>query len=582
LSAESRSYDAFLSYAHEDQESVAWLDGLLSGYWVPGVKRRRIFRDQRHITARSLDEQILNALRASRFLIICWSESAQQSTWVPKEIKAFLDAHPKALSEGRVLICRVGSLGKDVDFSQVPESLGQENGRELYVPDLRGRPAGARGSEKRRYTAEGLTLLAPQLGLGDKEEVLRLRRRRRTLFASLFISLCLVGAAGEVAWRWWLGTPPGLFHENLGYIVGAVGTTEIEDPKLFATARALGRMNRRDLIERLSGLMPQGSLRDLFIASGYAALPRPDCAAIERSIGHLDASAAHSWKDPLLRIGRSCGEKWVDRALEPFETPGELADGAIRLAEAGHAARAAALAREERFPRAEIVPLRIAFAVGGTAEPLSADASALVSWVRERNFFDRLYDSLALLRNLDPVRLREPLAQQLLDFALAAASHLANGEFNDWDLKQELAAQLLASGRKSQAKDLLAATAPSRWVSLNSHLLEESVQGWAWRGLAFRLAGSPSIAESCFTKAESAAAKPIEASRTWGEWLDLSAVFARAGDWARAFRAAEGPRDERVRLLLRCRLIELWVQFRLPSEPALTQIEQTNPAVLRK
>jgi hypothetical protein len=40
------TYNAFISYSHEDQESAIWLEAYLSQAWVPGHRHRRIFRDE--------------------------------------------------------------------------------------------------------------------------------------------------------------------------------------------------------------------------------------------------------------------------------------------------------------------------------------------------------------------------------------------------------------------------------------------------------------------------------------------------------------------------------------------------------
>ena len=97
----SPSYDAFLSYAHEDEETVTWLNHILSTYWVPGFRKRKIFQDLQRVTAASLDQQILGALYSSRFLIVCFSEATRHSEWVHKEVEEFLQTGSSASCVGR-------------------------------------------------------------------------------------------------------------------------------------------------------------------------------------------------------------------------------------------------------------------------------------------------------------------------------------------------------------------------------------------------------------------------------------------------------------------------------------------------
>jgi hypothetical protein len=117
--AQEFRHDAFLSYAHEDQETVDWLDERLSRFWVPGKRRRDVYLDRRHVTARTLDEQIENALRETRYFVLCWSASAARSSWVLKEIERFLELFPDALADGRVLLCRVGRSDDETPLPRV-------------------------------------------------------------------------------------------------------------------------------------------------------------------------------------------------------------------------------------------------------------------------------------------------------------------------------------------------------------------------------------------------------------------------------------------------------------------------------
>jgi tetratricopeptide (TPR) repeat protein len=110
---QERGYRAFISYSHADQRWGRWLHRKLEGYRVPHklvgrktpegrVPRRLtpIFRDLDDLPAGSnLTEEVLDALRTSRFLIVICSPAAAASRWVNQEILYFKRLH----GEGRIL-----------------------------------------------------------------------------------------------------------------------------------------------------------------------------------------------------------------------------------------------------------------------------------------------------------------------------------------------------------------------------------------------------------------------------------------------------------------------------------------------
>ena len=93
-------YDAFISYRHVDRDRkwAEWLIAALEGYRVP---RRCRSADCRRGCARSfatrtklpsspdLNDQIRQALVASRFLIVVCSAFTPRSKWVEREIQIF-------------------------------------------------------------------------------------------------------------------------------------------------------------------------------------------------------------------------------------------------------------------------------------------------------------------------------------------------------------------------------------------------------------------------------------------------------------------------------------------------------------
>lgn len=98
------SYDAFLSYSHSADSSIALtLQSTLEKIAKPWHRRRalNIFRDQTDLsTAPNLWGKIASALSQSKFFILLASPEAASSEWVNKEIEWFLQSG----SPSRVLI----------------------------------------------------------------------------------------------------------------------------------------------------------------------------------------------------------------------------------------------------------------------------------------------------------------------------------------------------------------------------------------------------------------------------------------------------------------------------------------------
>lgn len=98
---EKYTYFAFISYCWEDEEMAKWLQNKLEHYKLPAALReqnpalpthiRPIFRDKTDLNGHSLEVSLMEALEASRFLIIICSPLATQSEWVSHGIQRFID-----------------------------------------------------------------------------------------------------------------------------------------------------------------------------------------------------------------------------------------------------------------------------------------------------------------------------------------------------------------------------------------------------------------------------------------------------------------------------------------------------------
>ena len=104
------AYEVFLSYSHRDKPFAVKLEKALRRYRPPigvksGRRRLRVFRDDSEAKGGRLSEELQEALKASRTLVVICSPAARESEWVNKEIESFAAYHGSgnifpALAEG--------------------------------------------------------------------------------------------------------------------------------------------------------------------------------------------------------------------------------------------------------------------------------------------------------------------------------------------------------------------------------------------------------------------------------------------------------------------------------------------------
>ena len=98
---ESYQYTAFISYKHCDGKMAGWLHRRIERYRLPSRYQeetgtpprslRPIFRDISDLSGGVLRKEIEEALIQSEYLIVICSPSAPSSTWISREIQAFID-----------------------------------------------------------------------------------------------------------------------------------------------------------------------------------------------------------------------------------------------------------------------------------------------------------------------------------------------------------------------------------------------------------------------------------------------------------------------------------------------------------
>jgi hypothetical protein len=235
-------YDAFISYRHveRDRKWAEWLIEALERYRVPkslqergfAPRLRKIFRDEDEVPASAdLNDQIKQALVASRYLIVVCSAFTPRSEWVQREIEMF-----NGLGRGDQVLALL-TEGEPADSFPAPmlERHRQvidpgggtrivKEGKEPLAADVRPRQ-GVPSEQLKRIAL--LRLVAVILGVNFDD--LRQRDRTRELgrlraWTGVAVGLALlIGAAAfgywemmrphaahyrHVTWRW--GLPEGL------------------------------------------------------------------------------------------------------------------------------------------------------------------------------------------------------------------------------------------------------------------------------------------------------------------------------------------------------------------------------------
>jgi hypothetical protein len=235
-------YDAFISYRHveRDRAWAEWLIEALESYRVPKAlqdrglppRLRKVFRDEDEVPASSdLNDQILQALKASRFLIVVCSAFTPRSKWVEREIEMFNE-----LGRGDQVLALLteGEPGDSfpnamlVRHRRITEPDGTtrvvKEDKEPLAADVRPRKDHTQAELKRlallRLIAVILGVKFDDLRQRDHEREHRGKLRHAAVAAALAL---LVGGAGlaywimmrpvttyyrQIVWRW--GVPEGL------------------------------------------------------------------------------------------------------------------------------------------------------------------------------------------------------------------------------------------------------------------------------------------------------------------------------------------------------------------------------------
>jgi WD40 repeat protein len=207
-------YDAFLSYAHRDQEVAAAIQKALHsiGRRLGQLRALRVFRDTTNLEANpDLWSKITTALDTSRYLIVVLSPQAAASVWVDREVSYWLEGRGR---EHLMLVVAEGDLRwDDTEARFEPEQSnaalpvltagGTLPAEPLYIDVRDDAPWDFRSQIFRdKVTA----LAAPihgkpkdQLASDDLREQQRFRRFRAAAFAGLALLTVIAVVAAVIA-----------------------------------------------------------------------------------------------------------------------------------------------------------------------------------------------------------------------------------------------------------------------------------------------------------------------------------------------------------------------------------------------
>ncbi|TLD71704.1 TIR domain-containing protein [Phragmitibacter flavus] len=554
-------YTAFLSHSHKDREQVKWLAGVLEGYWVPGNSRRRIFLDRKSLIAGSLDVGIKRALDASEYLVICVSGSVPGSRWVTDEIEHFLGKENRPPE--RVLICRVGGRAdKDPEGDErasgwiaALEKRLDRKPLEHLTPDLR-------EESVEDATASALSLLAPMVGMADKDALLD--RRARFLARSWRIASWLVVvlfASGAGVW-WWLRTPDGaMWRHQRALITKAPGLkfdhTEWVGPAVLALARADEPKSARGLAAMVKGRFFYATMM-LAIEAGVSVPDQEKVRMLVKEAGS-DLGAGFP-RAGLLGARVAGGEEERQQAWSAMQ--GKIGEEAWMRALAASGWWSEAMEAWERWRRShpqdasEHFPLWLELHLLAE-KPLDASVERGLrqEWLQRLEEDRSLYHiQIVLVDAALRRRVREPVWRELLAAVAAHAERKLSAGIDPGTAAQPLAAIVALAGLHDKASNLLRRTAYLEEAPLdNSH-----AEPLAFRALAEFAIGNESTAEPLFVSALAAANAPIESSRTWHEHFAVAQALVLAGQWRRATELPDMIGNEMTRRTLELELIVWW------------------------
>ena len=192
------AYEAFISYRHLDTDRTAAmkLQKAIEGYRIPKqlqeqagrARLGKCFRDEDELpTSASLSEQIEDALKRSRYLIVICTPQTRESLWVMREVETFASYHGR----DRILIALAEGEPSE---SFPPLILSRLVAGEGGVVEEPSEPIGAdlRDLSRKKFDVEKLRIISTLIGCSFDDLRQRARTRRTRIIASISAAITAI------------------------------------------------------------------------------------------------------------------------------------------------------------------------------------------------------------------------------------------------------------------------------------------------------------------------------------------------------------------------------------------------------
>ena len=287
-------YDAFISYRHKplDRKWAQWLVDGLETFKVPkGLIDKgaqdgigRVFRDEDELpSSADLGEQLQQALRESRYLIVICSKDTPHSQWVNAEVQAFRDwgRHDRILA---LLVDGEPSESFPEALGHIKETVTQPDGTttdiikdvEPLAADVRPRTDEPEKVQKQKAL---LRIIATLIGVRYDDlwqRHGRRQQRKRRILAAAALAMTIAGTA--------------LTYQYINTIKAEQARTETQRNRAEEKADAL-----RNALNNLKGEQRQSSMRRIATEIERATAPGQKFALYRGAMALLaeDADAPH-------------------------------------------------------------------------------------------------------------------------------------------------------------------------------------------------------------------------------------------------------------------------------------------------
>ena len=270
-------YDAFISYRHTELDKFAAenlhrqmeafrLPGKLSGRAEGRTSITRVFRDRDELPLTNcLEDNIMEALQESEYLVVICSPRLRESLWCRKEIETFIRMHGRrnvfaVLIEGEPEESFPEELLYEEETVQNPDGTTGIVRRQLepLAADIRGR---TKRDMLKALKTEKLRLLAPMFSLNydDLRQRHRERRMKRILTASLMaaaVCLCFGAFSTYMALR--IQSQKARIEEQAAILERQTVSLEMQAAEIAAQNDALLENQARNLAAEALRLLEQG------------------------------------------------------------------------------------------------------------------------------------------------------------------------------------------------------------------------------------------------------------------------------------------------------------------------------------